>query len=397
MAKRSRSVVVVAHSAKEINECRRDSRSRHAWSAGATVTVLKPVKRIALIAAVVTALMSPVRASAQVACVPAAADGGGGIACFHLTDTGNVMTDAGNVTPDVSISGSNTTLTRGALRSVWVDSAGNYYASLDGTDAFLWFAAGANGNVAPSSTITGSNLTSGHPYRIITDASGNIWVVSYTSSTVAKYAPCASGTCNTAPSVVISGSNTQLNGPDAMAFDTAGDLWVATIGSNALIEFTAAQLVSGGNVAPAGNTISGDATDLNFPYDMAIDSAGNIYVANYLGNSVTVYDVGHQSGNVTPKRNIAGAATLLSSPVGVAVDSASNIYVAQPGNLLSFASGTTGNVAPTTNITGASALVNCGVGRMGITQPKQESIRAARQIQAVVIRSVMQQRIMAGG
>jgi len=389
---------VVAQSAKEIDGCRRGSRSRHAWAARATITVLKPVKRIALIAAVVTALMSPVRgASAQIACVPAAADGGGGIACFHLTDTGNVMTDAGNVTPDVSISGSNTTLTTGTLRSVWVDSAGNYYASRDGTDAFLWFAAGANGNVAPSSTITGSNLTSGHPYRIITDASGNIWAVSYTRGTVAEYAPCASGTCNTAPSVVISGSNTQLNEPDAIAFDTAGDLWVATIGSNALIEFTAAQLVSGGNVAPAGNTISGDATDLNFPYDMAIDSAGNIYVANYLGNSVTVYDVGHQSGNVTPKQNIAGVATLLSSPVGVAVDSASNIYVAQPGNLLSFASGTTGNVAPITNITGASALVDCGVGRMGITQPKQESIRAVRQIHAVVIRSVMQQRIMAGG
>ena len=368
MAKESRSVVVVAQSAKEIDGCRRDSRSRHASSGGLTVTVLKPVKRILLIAAVVTALMSPVRASAQVACVPAAAtDGGGGIACFHLTDTGNV-------TPDVSISGSNTTLTTGTrtVRSVWVDSAGNYYASLDGTDAFLWFAAGADGNVAPSSTTTGSNLTSGHPYRIITDASGNIWSVSYTSSTVAKYAPCASGTCNTAPSVTLSGSNTQLSAPDAIAFDPGGNLWVANVGSNTLIEFTAAQLVSGGNVAPAGNIISGGATDLDFPYDMAIDTTGNIYVANYSGNSITVYDVGSQSGNVTPNQNIVGAATLLSSPVGVAVDSDSNIYVAQPGNLLSFASGTTGNVAPTTNITGASSLLNCGVGRMGITQPTQE-------------------------
>jgi hypothetical protein len=388
MAKKSRSVVVVAQSAKEIDECKCDSRSRHASSVGVIVTVLKSVKRILLIAALVTALMSPLRASAQVACVPAAADGGGGIECFHLTDTGNV-------TPDVSISGSNTTLTTGALRSVWVDSAGNYYASLDGTDAFLWFATGANGNVAPSSTITGSNLTSGHPYCIITDDSGNIWSASYTSSTVAKYVPCASGTCNTAPSVTLSGSNTQLSGPDAIAFDPDGNLWVANVGSNTLIEFTAAQLVSGGNVAPAGDTISGGATDLNFPFDLAIDTTGNIYVANYSGNSITVYDVGNQSGNVAPNQNIVGAATLLSSPVGVAVDSASNIYVAQAGNLLSFASGTTGNVAPT--ITGASALLNCDVGRMGITQPTQESIRAVRQIHAVVIRSVMQHRIMAGG
>ncbi len=387
MAKKSRSVVEVTQSAKEIDECRRDSLSQHASSAGVTATVLKPVKCIPLITAVVAALMSPVWASAQVTCLPAAAHGRIGIECLQLTDTGNV-------TSDVSISGSNTMLTTGTLRSVWVDRAGNYYASLDDTDAILWFAAGVNGNVAPSSTITGSNFTSGHPYRIITDASGNIWSASYTSSTVAKYAPCASGTCNTSPSVILGGSNSQLSGPDAIAFDPDGNLWVANVGSNTLIEFTTAQLESGGNVAPAGKTIFGDATDLNFPYDIAIDPTGNIYVANYAGNSVTVYDVGNQSGNVTPDQEIAGAATLLNSPAGVAVDSASNIYIAQTGNLLSFASGTTGNVAPT-----ASEFPNCAVaiGRMGITQPTQESIRAMRQIHAVVIPGVMQQRITAGG
>ena len=322
--------------------------------------MLKRVKQTSLIAAVVAALMSPVAASAQVACLPAGQNGGNSIACFQLTDTANA-------TPDVSIGGSNTRLTMGSLRSVWVDSAGNYYASLDGTDAFLSFPAGTNGNVAPSSTITGSNVASGHPYRIITDASGNIWSASYTSSTVAEYAPCASGTCNTSPSVILGGSNTQLNEPDAIAFDPDGNLWVANVGSDTLIEFTAAQLKSGGNVAPAGKTISGDATDLNFPYDIAIDTTGNIYVANYSGNSITVYDFGNQSGNVTPDQDIVGVATLLSSPLGVAVDSSSNIYVSQNGHLLSFAAGATGNVAPT-----ASGLLNCGgfaIGRMGITPP----------------------------
>jgi streptogramin lyase len=326
-----------------------------------TVTMLKRVKHISLIAAVVVALSSPIGASAQVACLPAAQNGANSIACFQLTDTANA-------TPDISIGGSNTGLAMGNLRSVWVDSAGNYYASLDSTDAFLSFAPGANGNMAPSSTITGSKLTSGHPYRIITDAGGNIWSASYTSNTIAEYARCASGTCNTPPSVMFGGSNTQLNEPDAIAFDPDGNLWVANVGSNTLTEFTAAQLKSGGNVAPAGKTISGDATELNFPYDLAIDAAGNIYVANYSGNSITVYDVGNQSGNVTPDQNIVGEATLLRAPVGIAVDSSSNIYVSQNGTLLSFAAGATGNVAPV-----ASGVLSCGfaLGRMGTTQPTQ--------------------------
>ncbi len=63
--------------------------------------------------------------------------------------------------------------------------------------------------------------------------------------------------------------------------------------------------------------ITGAATGLNTAYDVAVDGAGNRYVSNLLGNSITVY-APTATGNVAPIRTISGAATGLGIPTGVA-------------------------------------------------------------------------------
>ncbi|MDP9018004.1 MAG: hypothetical protein M3N19_06775 [Candidatus Eremiobacteraeota bacterium] len=49
-----------------------------------------------------------------------------------------------------------------------------------------------------------------------------------------------------------------------------------------------------------------------------MDSAGTIYVANGVNNSITEYATG-ANGNVAPIRTISGANTGLSGPAGVSI------------------------------------------------------------------------------
>jgi hypothetical protein len=105
-----------------------------------------------------------------------------------------------------------------------------------------------------------------------------------------------------------------------------------------------------GNVAPL-RTIVGPATGLNAPIGLALDSSGNLYVSNSLGNSITVYSPGANS-NTPPARTISGNLTSLNVPQFIAVDSNNRLYVSNfgaagfPGFAVVFSSGANGNATP---------------------------------------------------
>jgi len=104
-----------------------------------------------------------------------------------------------------------------------------------------------------------------------------------------------------------------------------------------------------GNATPTG-TISGAATALNGPSDLALDTDGNIYVTNMLGNNETVYAVGTR-GNTAPIFNLTG----LAQPSGLA-HFQDNIYVTNAANssVTGYDDGQNGNIAPSITISGAA-------------------------------------------
>lgn len=130
-----------------------------------------------------------------------------------------------------------------------------------------------------------------------------------------------------------------------------GQLYVST--NSAILRFNNA-LAATGNVTPVG-TITGAAATLSNPQHLVVDpSANRLFVANQGGSSVLVFEsASTTTGNVTPTRTISGPATLLSAPHDLALDPTNNaLYVADGTQILVFSSASTtnGNVPPVHNI-----------------------------------------------
>jgi hypothetical protein len=97
-----------------------------------------------------------------------------------------------------------------------------------------------------------------------------------------------------------------------------------------------------------GNYSGVNAESLHFPYGLAVDAAGNVFVADYLDNRVLEYDAplsgdttaDHVFGkpNFTTSSSGDTSATSLFQPLDVSLDARGNIYVAVYGEarLLEF-------------------------------------------------------------
>ena len=284
----------------------------------------------------------------------------------------------GNVAPIATISGGNTGLT--GPTGIALDSRGNIYVADQAfgrphVGAVLVYAAGANGNVAPVATISGSYTDLEYPYGIALDSSGDIYVADNTYGLVLIYPPLGSSTglLNEGP-LTIGGSNSGMTAPTGIALDSSGNIYV-TSGSVVFVfpsPFASCypERECGGNEAPIA-TISGSNTGLSGPDGITLDSSGNIYVADSGDSSVTVYPplaslfTQPDYPDETPIAAISTTMTTgLEEPTGIALDYSGNIYVTDLGNMyyggsippsvFVYPAGSNGSVAPIATISGSN-------------------------------------------
>lgn len=262
----------------------------------------------------------------------------------------------GNVTPTNTIVGSNTRL--GGPFGLAISAAGSTYVADIAADSIEVFAPGATGNASPSQYIQGSNTGLINPYMIALDANDNIYVTdagtgSSFPPSITEYAPNANG--NAAPTVTISGSNTGLDQPRGLALDAAGNIYVANFLGNSITEYAVG---ASGNATPIA-TIAGPDTGLQIPAGIALDRLGNIYVADYGVDAVLEFAVG-ANGDAFPIVTIQGSSTGLNLPEGVFVDSAGTIYASNANNntITEYAAGSNGNASPSATIGGSNTLLN---------------------------------------
>ena len=118
---------------------------------------------------------------------------------------------------------------------------------------------------------------------------------------------------NTTPSATLTG----LNYPWGLACDGSGNLYVTNWFGSTVSEF---EPKSGTPIGAPGNTTpSATLTGLYNPWALAFDGAGNLYVSNWSGNTVSKFT----PGSTTPSATLTG----LQQPFSLAFDSSGNLFV----------------------------------------------------------------------
>ena len=150
----------------------------------------------------------------------------------------------------------------------------------------------------------------------------------------------AGGTGATADSTKAD-SIASFNGPTGVAVDPAGNLYVADYGNNEIRKITTAGVVStlAGNGTQGSINGAGNVATFNGPTSLALDPSGNIYVADDNNNQIRkITPAGMVStlagSDSTGAVDGIGPAAYFFGPGGVACDAQGNVYVADAGNNL---------------------------------------------------------------
>jgi uncharacterized protein (TIGR03437 family) len=236
-----------------------------------------------------------------------------------------------------------------------VDAAGNLYFSSSSNCVFKMDVNGVLTLIAGSSRPGYSgdggpavNAQLSKPQGVALDAAGDIFISDSLNNVVREVTPdgiISSVVGTAAPGYTGDGGqaqNAQLDRPGGIAFDKSGNLYIADSGNNVVREVLPDGTIStfaGINEAGyAGDAGLANAANLTNPEDVAIDSNGNVFIAD-TGNAV-IREV--TNGNISTFAGTGavghtgdgGKAYLatLDEPQGVAVDSSGNLYISEFGD-----------------------------------------------------------------
>jgi sugar lactone lactonase YvrE len=187
------------------------------------------------------------------------------------------------------------------------------------------------------------------PKGLTFDAQGNLYVADFGNNVIRKITPAGivSTYSGNGTAGFIDGSTAseiEFNGPSGVAMDAAGNLYVADRGNNVIRKITSAGAVS--TLAGTNNStrVPGylDATDLiaafHYPNSLVVDATANVYVADQINSAIR--KVTTPAGVVTTLAGGPSQSDLLNLPAGIAIDKQSNFYIAdETGRILEYTSG----------------------------------------------------------
>lgn len=186
-----------------------------------------------------------------------------------------------------------------------------------------------------------------------------------------------------ASSFIFNSQNNGLNSPYDVAVDSSGNVYIADFQNNRVLKET----LSNGSYT---QTVVDSA--LNSPAGVAVDSSGNVYVADSQNNRVLKETLAE--GTYTPT-TIGSGMTL---PYGVAVDAGGNVYVADSGSgrilLESLSGGTYSQSAIVSGLlqpfgVAVDSAGNLYVAGRGMNQILKETLSGGSYTQSVITSNVV--------
>jgi sugar lactone lactonase YvrE len=208
---------------------------------------------------------------------------------------------------------------------------------------------GASGSSGDGSAATSAKLY--NPYGVAVDSAGNIYISDTGSNRIRKVD--TSGEISTVAGVWVNGYRgdggpatwAELSHPDGVAVDSAGNIYIADEYNNCIRKVdtsgTISTVAGNGTHGSSGDGSAATSAKLDQPYGVAVDRAGNIYIADTWNNRIRKVDAsgnistvaGNGTGGYSGDGGLATSAEIY-HPDGVAVDSAGNIYFADPYNFV---------------------------------------------------------------
>jgi sugar lactone lactonase YvrE len=198
---------------------------------------------------------------------------------------------------------------------------------------------GAQGSADGPPATASFNLPTG----VAVDTSGNLYVADFGNHKIRKVTPA--GIVSTLAGSAVQGSidgpgeKASFQRPQGVAVDASGNVYVADRHNNKIRKITPKGVVStlAGSGAPGIAGGPGAKASFNEPVGVAVDASGNVYVADYASSRIRMVT---SAGIVS---TVAGSGAQGSAdgreysasffvPTGVAVDAAGNLYVADYGN-----------------------------------------------------------------
>jgi sugar lactone lactonase YvrE len=236
---------------------------------------------------------------------------------------------------------------------VAVDAIGNVYVADQGNqtirkitpNGLVSTLAGAP-NALGSADGTGSAARFFSPAGVAVDASGTVFVADSVNQTIRKIT--ADGTVSTfagsagnAGSADGTGSAARFLSPFGVAVDASGNVFVADLGNHTIRKISAAGVVTtvAGTAGTSGNRDGAALTArLNNPIALAIDPAGNLFLADFTNDVVRLVTpagvVKTAAGGSYGSSDGTGAGAQFIDPAGIAIDAFGTLYVVDSSNNL---------------------------------------------------------------
>lgn len=247
---------------------------------------------------------------------------------------GNSLYTPNGVTPSSSVLANAAYLA--APSTVDLDAAGNIYITdaytikkIDRTTGQITVVAGTGtaGYSGDGGLATQARLSL--PYAVAFDATGNLYFSDERNHVVRKID--ASGVITTVVGTSILGytgdggdaSQAKLNAPEGLTFDAQGNLYIVDYGSHVLRKVDMATNIISTVVGNGLFGFSGDGglasnAQLYSPVDVALDSSGNIFIAD--SNNGKIRKITVSTGIISSWK------TGLNRPYGLTIDAADNVY-----------------------------------------------------------------------